>query len=320
MRGMRTRALPVSIVRFGLGVGLALGATGCVTKAKHDSLQRELDDTEAALRAEQEAERQAYEEQLTTRQERIVDLERALTEAQAEAAAAQRQIVSLQAMLTAKQNELADLEKRMAATERELAALIKRRADLKASLDQMSAALEEARQRQAAADRRVAEFRDMLTRFAALIDAGKLKVSIIDGRMVLTLPMDILFPSGRATLTDEGRASLLEVGAGLATIPGRDFQIEGHTDNVPIKTAKYPSNWELGAARALVVLRALVEGGVHADRLSAATYGELRPAASNDTEQGRAANRRIEIVVVPDLSTLPGYDELNRLSKGNGKG
>ncbi|MCX4247228.1 OmpA/MotB family protein [Paraliomyxa miuraensis] len=315
---MRTRALPVSIVRFGLALGLALGAAGCVTKTKHEALQRELDDTEAALRAEQEAERQAYEEQLVTRQERIVDLEQAITRAQADADAAQRQIASLQAMLAAKQNELAELEQRMAETERELAALIKKRADLKATLDQMSAALEEARQRQAAADRRVADFRDMLTRFAKLIDAGKLKVSIIDGRMVLTLPMDILFASGKAELTGEGRDSLLEVGAGLATIPGKEFQIEGHTDNVPIKTAKYPSNWELGAARALVVLRALAEGGVSAERLSAATYGELRPAASNETAQGKAANRRIEIVVVPDLSTLPGYDELNQLSRGKG--
>lgn len=320
MRGMSTTDLPPVALRSVVALALGLGTAGCVTKSDHEALQRELDQTEAALRAEQEAERQAYEEQLTARQERIVGLEQAITEARAEADAAQRQIVSLQAMLAAKQSELAALEQRMADTERELAALIKRRADLKASLDQMSAALEDARQRQATADRRVAEYRDMLTRFAALIDAGKLKVSIVDGRMVLTLPMDILFPSGRATLTEEGRASLLEVGAGLATIPGRAFQVEGHTDTVPIKTAKFPSNWELGAARALVVLRALVEGGVAADRLSAATYGELRPAASNETEEGRAANRRIEIVVVPDLSTLPGYDELNRLGQGGNKG
>lgn len=311
MRGMWTRALPVAVSLL-----VALGAAGCVTQAKHDELQRQLDDTETALRNEQEAERVAYEEQLQTRQARVVELEDALSAAQAEADAARRQIVSLQAMLAAKQQELDALEQHQAETERELAGVLKRRADLKASLDQMSAALQDLRQRQAAADRRVAEYRDMLTRFAALIDAGKLKVSIIDGRMVLTLPMDILFASGKANLTEDGRASLLEVGAGLATITGRQFQVEGHTDHVPIKTAKFPSNWELGAARALVVLRALVEGGVPAAQLSAATYGQLRPAASNETEQGRAANRRIEIVVVPDLSTLPGYDELNRMSRG----
>jgi chemotaxis protein MotB len=287
-----------------------------VTKAKHDALQRELDDTEVALRAEQESERQAFTEQLQVRDAKVTELEQALAEARSEVDALGRQMVSLQAMIAAKEAALTELEQRQSQTERELAAALKKRSDLKQSLDQMSAALEDLRQRQVAADKRVAEYRDMLARFAKLIDAGKLKVSIIDGRMVLTLPMDILFESGKAELTEEGRSSLLEVGAGLATIVDRHFQIEGHTDDVPIKTARFPSNWELGAARALVVLRALVDGGVPAGQLSAATYGQLHPAASNATPEGRKANRRIEIVVVPDLSTLPGYDELNRLGKG----
>lgn len=308
MRGMRTRALIVSAI--------VLGTTGCVTKSKFEALQRELDDTEVALRAEQEGERQAFAEQLELREARVTTLEQALEQEQNTSDGLRRQIASLQAMIAAKDAELTALEQRQSETERELAAALKKRSDLKQSLDQMSAALEELRQRQAAADRRVAEYRDMLARFATLINAGKLKVSIIDGRMVLTLPMDILFASGKADLTEEGRGSLLEVGAGLATIVDRHFQIEGHTDDVPIKTAKFPSNWELGAGRALVVLRALVDGGVPAKQLSAATFGQLRPAASNATAEGRAANRRIEIVVVPDLSTLPGYDELNRLSQG----
>jgi chemotaxis protein MotB len=308
MPGMQGRLPLVALV--------ALGATGCVTKAKYDALQRELDDTEVALRAEQESERQALTEQLETRDERIKSLDQALAEARTESDALGRQITSLQAMVAAKQSALDELERRQAQTERELAAALKKRSDLKQSLDEMSAALEDLRQRQAAADKRVAEYRDMLARFSALIDAGKLKVSIIDGRMVLTLPMDILFASGKADLTEEGRTSLLEVGAGLATIVDRHFQVEGHTDDVPIKTARFPSNWELGAGRALVVLRALVEGGVPQGQISAATYGEQHPAASNATPEGRKANRRIEIVVVPDLSTLPGYDELNRLSKG----
>jgi chemotaxis protein MotB len=313
---MRIRALPDTTVGRCLVMAAVLGATGCVTKAKHDALQRELDDTEVALRGEQEAERQAFAEQLDARDTKVTSLERALAEAQALADDYQQQITALEAELTTKQAELVELGKRQADTERELATALKKRSDLKQSLDQMSVALEELRQRQAAADKRVAEYRDLLARFSELIDAGKLKVSIIDGRMVLTLPMDILFASGKADLTADGSASIHEVGAGLATIKGRQFQVEGHTDNVPIKTAKFPSNWELGAARALVVLRALADGGVPAKQLSAATYGELRPAASNETPQGRKANRRIEIVVVPDLSTLPGYDELNRLSKG----
>ncbi len=292
---MSTRALLVAT--------LALVATGCVTKTKHDELQRRLDDTEFALRAEQEAERQAYEEQLDTLDDQVVELSRQVEDYQ-------RQIADLEAGIAAKTAELAALEERLATTERELASVLEKKANLKASIDQMSAALEELRARQAAADRRVAEYRDMLRRFKSLIDAGKLKVSIIDGRMVLTLPMDILFSSGKADLTEEGHAAIVEVGGVLASVRGREFQVEGHTDNVPIKTARFPSNWELGAERALVVLRTLMEGGVPGRRLSAATFGELRPAASNDSANGRAANRRIEIVVVPDLSSLPGYDEL----------
>lgn len=312
MRGMWTRALP----KLELVAVAALAASGCVTKAKYDGLQRELDDTEVALRAEQESERQAFGEQLEARAAQVTELEQALAQAKGESESLGRDLAALQAEIADKQAALAKLEARQTSTERELAAALKKRADLKQSLDDMSAALEELRQRQREADKRVAEYRELLARFSELIDAGKLKVSIIDGRMVLTLPMDILFASGKADLTVDGRSAIKEVGAGLATIKGRQFQVEGHTDDVPIKTAKFPSNWELGAARALVVLRTLSEGGVPAKQLSAATYGELRPAAKNDTAEGRKANRRIEIVVVPDLSTLPGYDELNKLSKG----
>jgi len=279
---------------------------GCVTKAKYDDLQRRMDDTEFALRAEQEAEAQAYEEQLGTLEQQLERLEK-------DAEGYRRQVIAMETALANKDAELAALEGRQASTERELASVIEKKADLKASVDRMSSALEELRARQAAADQRVAEYRQMLQRFKGLIDAGKLKVSIIDGRMVLTLPMDILFASGRADLTAEGRAAILEVGEVLATVPGREFQVEGHTDDVPIKTPRFPSNWELGAERALVVLRTLIEGGVPGPRLSAATYGQLRPATRNDTAEGRAANRRIEIVVVPDLSTLPGYEELETL-------
>ena len=76
------------------------------------------------------------------------------------------------------------------------------------------------------------------------------------------------------------------------------------------------SNWELAAARALTVVKTMVEAGLPAERISAASYGEHKPARANDSQEGKAANRRIEIVVVPDLSSLPGFDELKRASAG----
>ena len=139
---------------------------------------------------------------------------------------------------------------------------------------------------------------------------------MVYGRMVMTLPMDILYPSGSAKLAKEGHEALLAVGRGLATIAERRFQIEGHTDDVPIRTAAYPSNWELAAARSLGVVRALREGGVAPQLISAASFSEYHPTVANDGDANRARNRRIEIVLVPDLTGLPGFDELQRLSTG----
>ncbi|HFE44300.1 MAG TPA: cell envelope biogenesis protein OmpA [Nannocystis exedens] len=104
------------------------------------------------------------------------------------------------------------------------------------------------------------------------------------------------------------------MGQELAKIADKEFQIEGHTDNVPIYNEKFHSNWELASARALVVLKTLRDAGLAEEQLSAASYGEFKPAADNTSEEGRAKNRRIEISIVPDLSKLPGYDELNALA------
>ena len=197
--------------------------------------------------------------------------------------------------------------------ERSLAELVKRRAGLREEVERMTAALAQLGARQLAAERRVAEYRDMLSRFRKLIDAGTLDVRIARGRMVLTMPVDILFPSGSTKLSSEGSRALVEIGAVLAGIAGKKFQIEGHTDTVPIHTERFASNWELAAGRALVVTHALIDAGVGPGQLSAASFAEYEPRASNVEEAGRGLNRRIEIVVVPDLAELPGNEELQRL-------
>lgn len=132
--------------------------------------------------------------------------------------------------------------------------------------------------------------------------------------MVVELATDILFGSGSATLSRGGRDAIKEVTSILATIPDRKFQIEGHTDDVPIATATFPSNWELASARAITVVKTMLQHGMPVERISAASYADVRPAVANDSKEGRAANRRIEIVVVPDLSTLPGFEELNQVA------
>jgi chemotaxis protein MotB len=152
-----------------------------------------------------------------------------------------------------------------------------------------------------------------LARFRDLIDARTLKVTLSEGRMVLQLPTDVLFDSGSAKLSVAGRSAIAQVTSILKEVPRRRYQVEGHTDNVPIHNAHYASNWELAAARGLGVVRAMVEGGVDAVFMSAASFGEFHPVSANGHEEGRQANRRIEIIVVPDLSMLPGYEELQRI-------
>lgn len=193
----------------------------------------------------------------------------------------------------------------------------KDRGKLKATLDEMKMAMDEMRERQAEQKKRLQEFADLTQRFKKLTDAGALSVKIIDGKMVVSLGSDVLFPSGSAKLSKAGLDAIKEVTIQLNTIPGKIYQVEGHTDNVPIATATFPSNWELASARALNVTKAMIEAGMPAARVSAASFGDTHPFQSNDTVEGKAANRRIAIVVVPDLSSMPGYDELNKLGAGN---
>ena len=103
---------------------------------------------------------------------------------------------------------------------------------------------------------------------------------------------------------------LTEVASVLSSIENRDFQIAGHTDNIPIKSAKFPSNWELSTQRAVVVTKYLTDKGVDPARVSAAGYADSQPVASNADPDGRKQNRRIEIVLQPNLDELPDLSSL----------
>jgi chemotaxis protein MotB len=177
---------------------------------------------------------------------------------------------------------------------------------LSKALAETRARLEELRKLQAAAEARAAQFRDLAERFKKMVDAGQLKVIMRGGRMLLELRNDVLFDSGRTDLKEEGKKTLVEVAAVLRTLPDRRFQVAGHTDNVKIQTPRFPSNWELSTARAVEVVKLLVDSGMDARNVSAAGYGEFAPVESNDTPEGRAKNRRIEIALVPNLDELAG--------------
>ena len=170
--------------------------------------------------------------------------------------------------------------------------------------------LEDLRRQEAAAEARAATFRNLVARLRSMIDAGRLKVVIRDGRMLIALPNDVLFESGKTSIKPDGQAALTEVAKILATISDRHFLVAGHTDDVPIHTAHFPSNWELSTARAVEVTRFLVANGMRPQVLAAAGYGEFDPVVGNDSTEHRAQNRRIEIVLQPNLADLPSLDDV----------
>ena len=131
---------------------------------------------------------------------------------------------------------------------------------------------------------------------------GRVTISNLRGQLSVKLQEEILFDSGSAVVKPEGQQLLTEIAAVLQEIGDRGTLVEGHTDDVPIRgvlAQRFPTNWELSAARALSVVRFLEVVGVDPVRLSAAGYGEHRPAVPNDSVENRARNRRIELKLVP---------------------
>lgn len=199
-----------------------------------------------------------------------------------------------------------ELSQRLKSVGQSIDTLAGEKGALAKALADTKARLEELRRREAAAEARAAEFRGLTARLQKLVDAGQLKVVMRGGRLLIELRNDVLFDSGKSDLKEDGRRTLGEVAKVLKTMPDKRFQIAGHTDNVQINTPRFPSNWELSTARAVEVVKLMAGAGMDERGLSAAGYGEFAPVASNDSSDGRAKNRRIEIAVVPNLEELFG--------------
>jgi len=129
------------------------------------------------------------------------------------------------------------------------------------------------------------------------LDQGLVKITPTGDRIEIEMKERMLFGSGDARLSHDALRALRSMALTFKHIPG-ELQVEGHTDNVPISTAAFPSNWELSAARAASVVHFLARVGVEPARMSAVGLGEHRPVADNGDEKGRAANRRVTIVVL----------------------
>lgn len=144
----------------------------------------------------------------------------------------------------------------------------------------------------------------------------------VNGDIVITIPDQLLFSSGEAAVRAEALPFLEGLGAAIAEL-NRYTRVEGHTDNVPIRTAQFPSNWELSAARAVMVVRVLSElYGVPADRLAAVGHADTRPITTNLDPEQRAKNRRVEVVILeqaPPASLLQASDDSDQSEESTGE-
>ena len=130
------------------------------------------------------------------------------------------------------------------------------------------------------------------------IESGKIELSKEPRGLVMSLSESALFPPGEARLQARSIPIMRKVGVSLSRLPGQ-IRLEGHTDDSPIRTRLYPSNWQLSTARATAVLKFLInERSMPSDRLSAAGYGEFRPLVPNDSPKNRAKNRRVDVVIL----------------------
>lgn len=261
---------------------LSVFLTGCVSSGKHEMALAELDTMKQSLGNAQD--------EINRNQQQIEQTKQAL-------AAAQQQIAQTE-------QELADARKKVAATQDDVTKLEAKKQALQKELSASQAQLATLREIEAETTRRNEIYAQFVNRLKTMIDGGQLTVSIEQGRIVINLPNNVLFKSGSANLNPESTEAITPIAAAMSQFSDRRFQIEGHTDNNPINTARFPSNWELSTARALAVVHLLTDLGVTPENISAAGFGEFHPRASNESDEGRELNRRIEIIMLPNLDIL----------------
>ena len=288
--------VPLTLLLFGLA------ASACVTTGTFDKKVAEMD----KLRADHDRAAAGREKALKAQ---IDHLQLQMSEADKHIATLTVERDDLRKKVDDTTALAGELRSRLEKLGQNVDKLASEKGQLAQVLADAKARLEELRKQKAAAEARAATFRNLVARLKSMIDAGQLKVVIRDGRMLIALPNDVLFDSGKTNIKPDGQTALAQVAKVLATIPNRNFLVAGDTDDVPIHTARFPSNWELSTARAVEVTKFLIANGMRPQVLAAAGYGEFDPVVANDSLEHRAQNRRIEIVLQPNLADLPSLDE-----------
>jgi chemotaxis protein MotB len=230
-----------------------------------------------------------------------------------EAAAATSTSSECQGSLKTLSDEAGKCKTEASSSGKQLTELTAEHAKVKNERDQLSksltvskeelVALREAKEK---AEARIKAIDEIHKQFAKMISTGDMKIVARRGSLVLSLPAEVLFPSGVAELSKDGEIKVLEVAFNLKKFPDRRFMVLGHTDTQPPqKDGPYPDNWALSTARALTVTRVLAQGGVNRKNLVVAGAGEYDALLPNTSKAGMQRNRRIEIVLLPALDELP---------------
>jgi chemotaxis protein MotB len=220
----------------------------------------------------------------------------------------------LQQDLDAAKQRVADLTAKLKTMGVDVEQLKTEKQNLSASLDETNRALAEYKARAAQLEAIKQRFEQLRDKLQKLTNLG-LKVQIRHNRMVISLPGDVLFASGEDKLKDEGKNVLSAVADVIRKdqqLSARYFQIAGHTDNKPLGGGPFKDNWGLSAMRARQVLVYMISpgdakaggGGLDPSHLHAAGYGDTDPIADNTTDDGRQANRRVELVLMPDVNEM----------------
>ena len=278
-----------SLMCITMMVGLAL--SGCVTSGTFEQKKLEAQGLEKSLQAERGEYRKLAAEngQLKSEVARLTTELAALTGERDTLVASKRGLEeSLSSTSDAKNRRIGELSQKLSELETE-----NRR--LKEDVAQLQ------KLKEIEVQKTSRTYEDLLEQMKSEISKGEVTISELKGKLTVNLVDSVLFDSGKAEVKPNGLLVLQKVVDILKPIKDKAIRIEGHTDSVQIVgalTHRYATNWELSAARAINVARYLQQQGIDPARLGAVAYGEYKPVASNDTEEGRGKNRRIEIVLV----------------------
>jgi len=189
--------------------------------------------------------------------------------------------------------------------------LASQREKLQAEQQALSKEVDELKRMRAASEARNAQYRKILEKLHKMIDAGTLQVKVRNGRMLVQMPSDVVFPAGSTRIKPEASEAITALAQTIREFPDRKFQVVGHSDATPIHTARFPSNWELSTQRAIEVVKLMIEAGVPPEMLSAAGQAEFDPIVPDAQDpEDLATNRRVELVFMPSIDELPGFDDV----------